>query len=795
MSWNASRSRGAANWAGDDVEGYQTLVINNLPTGTPTFNDISNNLVSTPTLTITPQGNTVTLPISYWSYYAASNHIWVRDTTSGNLGDIENIGGDLYWNSNLIGLASNIPDIGDWAFYPALSNIEVDNKDIKDVSGLFVSTIYARNISGINGVFSNFNASTLRTRFADISNANISTLTARNISSLTSQTSTLTTNTVRLFTDNLGPLDASGVLSVAYPLDTLLWNGVALTTASNEAGLSNWSKYPILTGSNVAAAGNNQTRIGNGNGSVLLQGASLNANTSFTQSFSNDRGVDILAPATISMYTENGQYGKISLIADSGDDIQGTLNQGGLIELIANSAIAGTTPAALSRINEQAATVTISAGATGALAFVPGSVNLLSGLGTGIQLLTATGVINIASGQALTMSAAQAVVLNGGANGVQCTNTSGSKLQSDTLLPYQSNYTFISSFTNEYGFSKQFEASTINVTSQLDVFPGPAYLYDATVTTLRGPGPAFPIINGGPIKLIHGAGQSVQVLTGINTAASNFGTLRAGPIFCQSIDVSGNISSSNGAVVAPIGSFSNLQTNLLSTSTWAGTGGGYISSITGNNWLILNNVSTQSLYSQLKLETDGGVIGNSIQGNTVSTSSATMNTGSISSATISTINGYQYPMPIYAQFSSSNTQTVTAVNTPTALTYTDTELTVGNITYSGSQVTVPVTGNYSFIPSIQFDKSGGGTSTVDFWFRINGTDVPRSATQLAVVAQTGETFGTVEVILSLTAGQYVEIMIASADATMAATAFPVQTTPYNRPAIPSIILTVKRLLT
>lgn len=792
MSWSGKRIIGSAFWAGEVDDGYQSLSISNLPTGVPSFNDISNNLISTPTLTLSPQGNTVTLPIPYWSYYAASNHIWVIDTTSGNLGDIENIGGDLYWNSNLIGLASNIPDIGDWAFYPALSNIEVDNRDILDVSGLFVSTIYSRNISGINGLFSNLNissitagpirASSITTRSADISNCFVSTLTARNISSFTSQTSTLTTNTVRL---------GSGLLSQGI-LDTLLWNGVTVATASNEAGLANWSKYPILTGSNVAASGNNQTRIGNGNGSVLLQGGGLTATTDFGQFFSNDRGIDILAPATISIYTENGQFGKIALTADSGDDIQGNLNQGGLIELIANSALAGLTPAALSRINQEAATVTVSAGALGSLAFVPGSVNLLSGLGTGIQLLTATGVINVASGQALTLSAAQAVVLNGGANGVQCTNTSGSKLQSDTLLPYQSNYTFISSFTNEYGYSKQLEASTMTVFSELDV-PNEAYIRDATITVIRGTGPDLPIINAGGVRLIHGAGQNVRVLEGSSPATTTPGNFRAGAIFGGSIDISGNIRSSNAAVIAPFGSFSNLQTNQLSTSTWRGTGGGYISSLTGNNWLILDNVSTQSLYSQLKLETDGGVIGNTIQGSSVSTSTATMTSGSISSATISSINGFQYRGPVYAAFSSSNTQIVTAANTPTVIIYNTLEVAAGGISYSGSQITVPTTGDYSILTSIQFDKSGGGIDFCDFWIRVNGTNVPRSASQIAVAGTQGEVLGTIEIIVSMTAGQYFEVVIASGDNTMSAAAFPAITTPFIRPAIPSIITTVKRL--
>lgn len=149
---------------------------------------------------------------------------------------------------------------------------------------------------------------------------------------------------------------------------------------------------------------------------------------------------------------------------------------------------------------------------------------------------------------------------------------------------------------------------------------------------------------------------------------------------------------------------------------------------------------------------------------------------------------------IAASFSSNATQTVTAANTPTRLTYTNTEYTKGGITYDVSgHIIVPTDGAYEFIISIQFDKTGGGVDVAEFWFQIDDVDVPRSATQLVVAGTNGETVGTVSVFLSLTAGQKVSTMIASPDSTMGATAFPAITTPYVRPAVPSIITTVKMI--
>jgi hypothetical protein len=149
---------------------------------------------------------------------------------------------------------------------------------------------------------------------------------------------------------------------------------------------------------------------------------------------------------------------------------------------------------------------------------------------------------------------------------------------------------------------------------------------------------------------------------------------------------------------------------------------------------------------------------------------------------------------IAASFSSSATQTVTAANTPTRLTYSNTEYTKGGITYDVSgHIIVPTAGAYEIIISIQFDKTGGGVDVADFWFQLDDVDIPRSATQLVVAGTNGETVGTVAVILDLTAGQKVSTMIASADATMGATAFPAITTPYVRPAIPSIITCIKMI--
>jgi hypothetical protein len=163
--------------------------------------------------------------------------------------------------------------------------------------------------------------------------------------------------------------------------------------------------------------------------------------------------------------------------------------------------------------------------------------------------------------------------------------------------------------------------------------------------------------------------------------------------------------------------------------------------------------------------------------------------------------GPLFPPAVIAQlnvsgsFSSSATQPQLTVNTPIAITYNTVETSDG-ITFDNSvpsRILVPQDGLYEFNYSIQFDQQTGGTTTADVWLRVNGVDVPRSASQVTVQGQQAETFMFCNYLLQLQSTDYVEVVYASGDITMAPTAFPVITTPWTRPAVPSIIVTMKLL--
>jgi hypothetical protein len=149
----------------------------------------------------------------------------------------------------------------------------------------------------------------------------------------------------------------------------------------------------------------------------------------------------------------------------------------------------------------------------------------------------------------------------------------------------------------------------------------------------------------------------------------------------------------------------------------------------------------------------------------------------------------------YGQFSSTQTQVVLGANTPTPITYNTTEIANGISFDVGtpSRVVVSVQGVYKFAYSIQLDKTGGGTSFVDFFIRINGNNVPRSTSRAVVVGQNGETFVYCEYLLPINAGGNVEVIMYSPDATMAATYFPAVVGPPAVPEVPSIITTIVQI--
>jgi hypothetical protein len=153
----------------------------------------------------------------------------------------------------------------------------------------------------------------------------------------------------------------------------------------------------------------------------------------------------------------------------------------------------------------------------------------------------------------------------------------------------------------------------------------------------------------------------------------------------------------------------------------------------------------------------------------------------------------QYPPPLpYGSFSSLASQPVTGANTTTVLTYTTTDYS-SQITFSGSRITPQASGVYRVLSSVQFDTTSGGTQRVTYWYRKNGTNIANTASTFTI-ANNGENVGTVEILVALNAGDYIELVMISPDANMTASyTAPSGVAPNNIPAIPSIITVIQKL--
>ena len=150
----------------------------------------------------------------------------------------------------------------------------------------------------------------------------------------------------------------------------------------------------------------------------------------------------------------------------------------------------------------------------------------------------------------------------------------------------------------------------------------------------------------------------------------------------------------------------------------------------------------------------------------------------------------------HGAFSSSVDQTG-SITTGTAMTFNSTDITDGVTLASGSRLTVPVNGTYNVQFSAQLENVENAQHDATIWFRINGTNVTNSATQITVPARKsaniyGYAVASWNIFLDLTAGQYAEIIWLPTIATLTLQALPASTTPAY-PAIPSVIATVNQV--
>lgn len=140
-------------------------------------------------------------------------------------------------------------------------------------------------------------------------------------------------------------------------------------------------------------------------------------------------------------------------------------------------------------------------------------------------------------------------------------------------------------------------------------------------------------------------------------------------------------------------------------------------------------------------------------------------------------------------YSSSATQSISVAGTPQALTLNTTEYQYGTLLVASTRVYASRTGLYKFNYSIQANNSGGGNETMTIFIKKNGATVARTGSQITIPNNV-PSLPFVENVLSLNAGDYLEVFFNGTATTVQALAVAATAT---LPAIPSIIVNLVQI--
>lgn len=142
----------------------------------------------------------------------------------------------------------------------------------------------------------------------------------------------------------------------------------------------------------------------------------------------------------------------------------------------------------------------------------------------------------------------------------------------------------------------------------------------------------------------------------------------------------------------------------------------------------------------------------------------------------------------YGWFWDTTNQTAAAINTAYAMTFNTTGLAqdvrIGTPT---SRIVVDHLGIYNIQFSAQFVNTGGSAHRAWVWLRINGVNVPNSATVLRMQGNTTEQVAAWNFVQRLNAGDYFELMWEVSDTGVSLFADAASAV---HPAIPSVMLSV-----
>jgi hypothetical protein len=207
--------------------------------------------------------------------------------------------------------------------------------------------------------------------------------------------------------------------------------------------------------------------------------------------------------------------------------------------------------------------------------------------------------------------------------------------------------------------------------------------------------------------------------------------------------------------------------------------------------------------------TTADIVNGIMNGKTNNTGRVTLNTGN---ATTTTINNERISrdsliilIPVsdaaeadaapYGSFSNNTDQLSPSVGATAVVALDTTEEASGVYLADTSRMYVRNYGIYNVQFSLQLVNNDNDGQYADVWFRINGTDVVRSASRFDIpprksAGNPSHVVGTVNVFLELQAGDYVEIAGTTSSTDVSLEHYPADTG-IPRPAIPAAIVTLQ----
>lgn len=156
----------------------------------------------------------------------------------------------------------------------------------------------------------------------------------------------------------------------------------------------------------------------------------------------------------------------------------------------------------------------------------------------------------------------------------------------------------------------------------------------------------------------------------------------------------------------------------------------------------------------------------------------------------------------WGSFWDTTTQSAASANTAYSITLNSADTANNGVSVvSGSRVTFAYTGVYSLTYSIQFTNADTQIHDANVWLRKNDSgstgDVPDTDSKFSVIASHGgvhgNVIGTVNFVLSLTAGDYIELIWATTSTQVTLETIAAGTSPVS-PRIPSVVFTATQVM-